>query len=51
MGEEVQCGNLPARDLIQLSDPLVTDEVLEEKKQEFLAAVEEVSRLYKKLLA
>jgi len=50
MGEEVQCGNLPARDLIQLSDPLVTDEVLEEKKQEFLAAVEELSRLYKKLL-
>ena len=50
MGEEVQCGNLPARDLIQLSDPLVTDEVLEEKKQEFLAAVEELSRLFKKLL-
>jgi len=50
MGEEVQRGNLPARDLIQLSDPLVTDEVIEEKKQEFVAAAEEISRLYKKLL-
>jgi RNA polymerase primary sigma factor len=50
MGEEVERGNLPARDLVQLSDPLVTDEVLEEKKREFLSAVEEVSRLYRKLL-
>jgi len=50
MGEEVERGNLPARDLVQLSDPLVTDEVLEEKKREFLNAVEEVSRLYRKLL-
>ena len=50
MGDEVQRGNLAARDLIQLSDPLVTDDVLEEKKREFLVAVEELSRLYRKLL-
>jgi RNA polymerase primary sigma factor len=50
MGEEVQRGNLSARDLIQLSDPLITDETLEEKKREFLAAVEEVSRFYRKAL-
>ena len=50
MGEEVQRGNLSARDLIQLSDPLITDETLEEKKREFLAAVEEISRVYRKAL-
>ena len=49
MGEEVERGTLAARDLLQISDPLVTDEILEEKKQEFLQAVEEVSRLYKKV--
>ena len=50
MGEEVQRGNLSARDLIQLSDPLITDETLEEKKREFLAAVEEIARVYRKAL-
>jgi RNA polymerase primary sigma factor len=50
MGEEVQRENLSARDLIQLSDPLITDETLEEKKREFLAAVEEISRVYRKAL-
>ena len=49
MGEEVERGTLAARDLLQISDPLVTDETLEEKKREFLQAVEEVSRLYKKV--
>ena len=49
MGEEVERGTLAARDLLQISDPLVTDEILEEKKQEFLQAIEEVSRLYKKM--
>jgi RNA polymerase primary sigma factor len=49
MGEEVERGTLAARDLIQISDPLVTDEMLEEKRQEFLQSVEEVSRLYRKV--
>ncbi|MCU1272629.1 MAG: polymerase sigma factor RpoD [Bryobacterales bacterium] len=49
MGEEVECGSLSARDLIQISDPLVTEETLEEKKREFLSAVEEISRIYKKV--
>jgi len=50
MGEEVEHGSLSARDLIQISDPLVTEETLEEKKREFLSAVEEISRIYKKVL-
>ena len=49
MGEEVERGSLEARDLIQISDPLVTDETLEEKKREFLEAVEEISKLYRKV--
>jgi len=49
MGEEVERSVLAARDLVQISDPLVTDETLEEKKLEFLAAVEEVEKLYRKV--
>ena len=49
MGEEVERGALAARDLVQISDPLVTDETFEEKKLEFLAAVEEVEKLYRKV--
>jgi len=49
MGEEVERGALAARDLVQISDPLVTDKTLEEKKLEFLAAVEEVEKLYRKV--
>jgi RNA polymerase primary sigma factor len=50
MGDEVGHGSLSARDLIQISDPLITEETLEEKKLEFLNAVEEISRIYKKVL-
>ena len=50
MGDEVEHGSLAARDLIQIADPLVTEETLEEKKREFLSTVEEISRIYKKLL-
>jgi RNA polymerase primary sigma factor len=49
MGEEVERGALAARDLVQISDPLVTDEILEQMKLEFLAAVEEVEKLYRKV--
>jgi RNA polymerase primary sigma factor len=49
MGEEIEHGALSARDLVQISDPLVTDETLEQMKVEFLAAVEEVEKLYRKV--
>jgi len=39
MGEEVERGAMASRDLVQISDPLVTDETLEQMKREFLGAV------------
>jgi RNA polymerase primary sigma factor len=49
MGEEVERGAQASRDLVQISDPLVTDETLEQMKLEFLAAVEDVEKLYRKV--
>src|SRR5215831_5071826 len=36
MGDEVNRDVLNARDLVQISDPMLSDEVVEEKRQEFL---------------
>ncbi|HUJ20102.1 MAG TPA: RNA polymerase sigma factor RpoD [Bryobacteraceae bacterium] len=47
IADEVECGALSA--VIQISDPLASDETLEAKKREFLAAVEEISKSYKKI--
>jgi hypothetical protein len=41
---------IPARDVIQIADPILTDELLEEKRQEFTLAIEEISRYYRKIL-
>jgi len=49
MGEEVERGAMASRDLVQISDPLVTDETLEQMKREFLGAVDEVEKLYRKV--
>src|SRR5206468_81170 len=49
MGEEVERGALAARDLVQISDPLVTDETLEQMRVEFLGAVEEVKPVEREL--
>jgi RNA polymerase primary sigma factor len=50
MGEEVERNTLSTRDLIQISDPLMTDETVAEKRREFLETVEEISRIYRKVL-
>jgi len=50
MGDEMGRGLLSARDVIQISDPILTDELVEEKGQEFAGAVEEISRHYRKML-
>jgi RNA polymerase primary sigma factor len=50
MGDEVARDALSARDLIQISDPILTDELVEEKRQEFAGAVEEITRHYRKML-
>ena len=35
MGEEMSRDTLSARDIIQIADPILTDELVEEKRQEF----------------
>src|SRR3954463_13180344 len=50
MGEEVALDTLSARDVIQIADPMLTDEMVEEKRQEFARNAEDVARHYKKIL-
>ncbi|HWB85629.1 MAG TPA: RNA polymerase sigma factor RpoD [Bryobacteraceae bacterium] len=50
MSEEMEHEIVSARDIIQISDPLLTDEVVEEKRREFVQCVEEISRHYKRVL-
>src|ERR1041384_4899594 len=42
MGEEMNRETISARDLIQISDPLMTDELVEEKRQELSRVTEEI---------
>ncbi|MCX6632295.1 MAG: hypothetical protein NTW28_32180 [Candidatus Solibacter sp.] len=50
MGEEVAQDTLSARDVIQIADPMLTDEIVEEKRLEFACRTEDVARHYKKIL-
>ncbi len=50
MGEEMAQDGMSSRDVLQVSDPIVTDELLEEKRAEFVRVAEEISRLYRKVL-
>jgi RNA polymerase primary sigma factor len=50
LGEDVRRGAVAARDVIVFNDPLMSEELSEERKAEMLAAVEEISRLYKKAM-
>jgi RNA polymerase primary sigma factor len=50
LAEEMRSGAVVARDIILISDPIVTDELLEEKKLEFLAVADDVARVYRKVL-
>src|SRR6185312_4113112 len=50
MGEEVEQGLLSARDIVQISDPMVTDEAVDEKSAEFVRACSEIARQYKRML-
>ena len=49
LADETARDVISARDLIQISDPILSDELVEEKRQQFLAAAEEISRQYKKI--
>ncbi len=50
MDEEMSKQLLSARDVLLISDPILTDELVEEKRQEFSRCVEEISRYYKRIL-
>jgi RNA polymerase primary sigma factor len=50
MGEEMARGVLSARDVIQISDAILTDELVEEKQREFTAFTEEIARQYRRIL-
>ncbi len=50
MGDEMASDDLNARDIIQIADPVMTDELVEEKRQEFARAIEEIGRHYRKIL-
>jgi RNA polymerase primary sigma factor len=50
MGEEVAGDVLSARDVVQIADPILTDEMVDETRRVFLHAVEEMARIHKKAL-
>jgi len=50
MGEAVATEVISARDIVQISDPVLTDELVEEKRQEFACATEEIARQYRKIM-
>jgi len=50
MGEETAQDTLSARDVIQIADPMLTDELVEEKRQEFARCTEDIARHYKRTL-
>jgi RNA polymerase primary sigma factor len=50
MGDEMARDIISARDVIQIADPILTDELVEEKRLEFTRSIEEISRHYRKTL-
>jgi RNA polymerase primary sigma factor len=50
MNEEMAKEMLSARDVLQISDPILTDELVEEKRREFVRSVEDIARHYKRIL-
>jgi RNA polymerase primary sigma factor len=50
LGEEMASNTVAARDVVQVSEAIVTDELLEEKRVEFLSTTEEIARPYRKVL-
>jgi RNA polymerase primary sigma factor len=50
MGEEVAEDILSARDVVQITDPILTDELVEETRREFVRAAEDLARLLRRAL-
>src|SRR5579872_6629615 len=47
LAEEMSQDIISARDVVQISDPILTDELVEEKKLEFFRSVEDLGKHYK----
>src|ERR1700736_5593079 len=50
MADERAQDVISARDVIQISDPILTDELVEEKRQEFNRCIDDIARHYKKIV-
>ena len=50
MEAEMAKDELSARDVLLISDPILTDELVEERRREFNLAVEEIARNYRRIL-
>ncbi|PWU08630.1 MAG: RNA polymerase sigma factor RpoD [Terriglobia bacterium] len=50
LAEEVARDTISARDVIQISDPILSDELVDEIRQQFVAATEEIARQFRKVL-
>ena len=50
LGEDVRRGTVAVRDVIVFNDPLISEDLAEERKAELLRTTDEITRLYKKAL-
>ncbi len=50
LGEQLRSAEVDPREVIQFSDPIVSDEAVEERKTEVLDTIDEIARLQKKAL-
>ena len=50
LGEEVLRGNTAVRDIVVFSDPLISEDLADERKAELLRVTDEIGKLYKKAL-
>ncbi len=50
MADDMTANAISARDVIQISDPILTDELVEEKRQEFARTIDELAKHYKRML-
>jgi len=50
MGEEMARDTISARDVVQIAEPILTDELVEEKRDEFVRSTEEIARQYRKTM-
>jgi RNA polymerase primary sigma factor len=50
LGDQMARDVISARDVVQIADPILTDELVEEKRLEFAQSIEDISRHYRKIL-